>query len=157
MRRNYRFFRKSTNEHTYFHEIAPAKSPFASPYHYIKESQDKDKLHLSRGRSRDIKLWKTWIFCQKILKIIAILEQGPTYNYVAHLYFIVPRNRLSQITSRQIVLVRKYSNRCYKPYRIAGISKDFVINRNCIDILKFHNQDQTLFYFPFPLIKASEF
>lgn len=34
--------------------------------------------------------------------------------------------------------------------------KDFVISRNCIDILKFHNQDQTLFDFPFPLIKAKE-
>lgn len=91
------------------------------------------------------------------MKIIAILEQGPTYNYVAHLYFIVPRNRLSQITSQQIVLVRKYSNRCYKPYRIAGISKDFVINRNCIDILKFHNQDQTFFTSHFLLSRQVSF
>lgn len=91
------------------------------------------------------------------MKIIAILEQGPTYNYVAHLYFIVPRNRLSQITSRKIVLVRKYSNRCYKPYRIAGISKDFVINRNCIDILKFHNQDQTFFTSHFLLSRQVSF
>lgn len=73
------------------------------------------------------------------------------------LYFIVPRNRLSQITSRKIVLVRKYSNRCYKPYRIAGISKDFVINRNCIDILKFHNQDQTFFTSHFLLSRQVSF
>lgn len=156
MRHNYRFS-GSLLTNTHFHEIAPAKSPICISLSLIKERQDKDKLHLSRGRSRNTESWKTWIFCQKILKIIAVLEQGPTYNSVAYSYFIVLWNRLSQITSRQIVLVRKYSNRCYKPHRIARIFKDFVINRNCIDILKFHNQDQTLFYFPFPLIKASEF
>lgn len=36
-------FRKSTNEHTHFHEIAPAKSPICISLSLIKERQDKDK------------------------------------------------------------------------------------------------------------------